>query len=183
MQVLHAHGIFLHGHLHYKWMVAILEILRTKARLKKKGQMDFCQFQSNVANALLLGSKEKDTPKPGRPSSSSIPNGLSTAKKRYSAAFPIPVEDIRFDRVGHFPVFTKKQNRCRFCPRGYSHIKCANAISNFVWSRREIAFMHLYQISTMNSQIDHGCVLTLWLKISEQEKLFCFCCFWVESAR
>ena len=91
----------------------------------KKDQMDLCQFQSNVANALLLGNKEKDNPKRGRPSSSSsIPNGPFPAKKRYSAAFPIPVEDIRFDRVGHFPVFTKNQNRCRFCPRGYSHIRC-----------------------------------------------------------
>ena len=96
MQVLHAHGILLHGHLHYKWMVAISDILRTKARLKKKDQMDLCQFQSNVANALLLGNKEKDTPERGRPSSSSLPtpNGPSPAKKRYSAAFPIPVEDI-----------------------------------------------------------------------------------------
>ena len=87
----------------------------------KKDQMDLCQFQSNVANALLLGNKEKDIPKRGRPSSLSTPNGSSPAKKRYSAAFPIPVEDIRFDRVGHFPVLTKKQNRCRFCPRGYSY--------------------------------------------------------------
>ena len=126
VHVLHAHGILLHGHLHYKWMVAISEILRTKALLKKKDQMDLCQFQSNVANALLLGNKEKDIPKRGRPSSSSssTPNGPSPAKKRYSAAFPIPVEDIRFDRVGHFPVLTKKQNRCRFCPRGYSYIRC-----------------------------------------------------------
>ena len=92
----------------------------------KKDQMDLCQFQSNVANALLLGNKKRDTPKRGRrsSSSSSTPNGPSPAKKRYSAAFPIPVEDVRFDRVGHFPVFTKKQNRCRFCPRGYSHIRC-----------------------------------------------------------
>ena len=26
--------------------------------------------------------------------------------------------------MGTFPVFTKKQNRCRFSPRGYSHIRC-----------------------------------------------------------
>ena len=92
--------------------------------VSKKDQMDLCRLQSNIANALLLGNKEKHTPKRGRPSSSSTPNGPPPTKKRYSAAFPIPVEDIRFDRVRHFPAFTEKQNRCRFCPRGYSHIMC-----------------------------------------------------------
>ena len=52
------------------------------------------------------------------------PQWSFSRQERYSAAFFIPVEDIRFDRVGHFPVFTKKQNRCRFSPRGNSHIRC-----------------------------------------------------------
>ena len=91
---------------------------------QKKDQMDLCQFQLNIANALVLGDKEKDTPKRVRSSSSSIPNGPSPAKKRYSTAFPNPVEDVRFDQAGHFPVFTEKQNRCRFCPKGNSHIMC-----------------------------------------------------------
>ena len=71
--------------------------IANKSTAQKKDQMDLCQFQSNVANALLLGNKKKDTPERGRPSSSSsspTPNGPSPAKKRYSAAFPTPVEDI-----------------------------------------------------------------------------------------
>ena len=66
VQVLHAHGILLHGHLHYKWMVAMSEILRKKARLKIRPDEYLRQFQSNIANALLLGSKKKHTPKQGR---------------------------------------------------------------------------------------------------------------------
>ena len=115
-----------------------------KSTTQIKDQIDLCQFQSNIANALPLDNKKKDTPKRGHPSSSSTPNGPSPAKKRYSAAFPIPVEDIPFDQVRRFPVFTEKQNWCRFCPSGYSHIMCPKCNIQLCLVRNRNCFYAFY---------------------------------------
>ena len=88
------------------------------------------------------GQQEKRYPQARPPFIIITPNSPSPAKKRYSTAFPFPVEDIPFDRVGHFSVFTEKQNRCRFARVAIRTLCAPNAISNFVWSRREIAFTH-----------------------------------------
>ena len=90
--------------------------------IPKKKQMDLCSFQSSIAEALLLANKEKHSPKRGRPSKNS--SDEVSRKKRHVVANPMPVVDVRYDRLGHFPVFTDKQKRCRFCPNGYSHVKC-----------------------------------------------------------
>ena len=127
----------------------------------KKDQMDLCQFQSNVANALLLDNKEKDTLKRGRPSSSSTPNGPSPTKSVTLQHFLSLLKISDLIELGTFPYSLKSRIGAALARDAIRTLGAANAISNFVWSRREIAFMHLYQISTMNSHIDHDCVLTL----------------------
>ena len=71
-------------------------------KISKKKQIDLCTFQSRIAKALLLGKKEQQTPK--RSHLSTITND----KKRNVVANPILVVDVRYERVGHFPVFTDK---------------------------------------------------------------------------
>ena len=97
--------------------------------IPKKKQMDLCSFQSSIAKALLLANKEKHSPKRGRPSTNS--SDEVSRKKRHVVANPMPVVDVRYDRLGHFPVFTDKQKRCRFCPNGYSRVKCCKCEIQF----------------------------------------------------
>ena len=101
--------------------------ISNKSTAQKKDQMDLCQFQSNVANALL-GNKEKDTPRRGCPSSSSsssTPNGPSPAKSVTLQHFLSLLKISDLIVLGTFPYsLKKKQNRCRFSPRGYSLIRC-----------------------------------------------------------
>ena len=72
------------------------------------------KFQAYVASALCAAKK---LPR-GRPSLGSVP------KKRKVQVNLAPVEDIRFDGVGHFPSFGEKRQRCRNCPDGFSFVNC-----------------------------------------------------------
>ena len=90
--------------------------------LPEKSQMDECKFQSQVAHSLLLSGKERSTGtrRRGRPSQD---NAESDAKKRRFTL--MPTNDIRYDRIGHFPIINNKQSRCRLFPKGYSHWSCS----------------------------------------------------------
>ena len=136
--------------------------ISNKSTAQKKDQMDLCQFQSNVTNAPL-GNKEKDTPKRGCPSSSSssTPNGPSPAKSVTLQHFLSLLKISDLIVFGTFPYSLKSRIGAALAREAIRTLGAANEISNSVWSRREIAFIHLYQIGTMNSQIDHDCVLTL----------------------
>ena len=89
-------------------------------KIPKKKQMDLYTFQSRIAKVLSLGNKEKQTPKRSRPST--FINDEVVFKKQNFVANSIPVDDVCYDRVGHFPVLIDKQKRCRYCPSGYFHI-------------------------------------------------------------
>ena len=104
--------------------------------------MDSCTFQSQIAKALLMGKKEKQTPKRGRPST--IINDEAVCEKRNVVANPIPVNDVRYDRVGHFPVFTDKQKRCRYCPSGYFHISCSKCKVQLFLVKNRNCFLQFY---------------------------------------
>ena len=37
---------------------------------------------------------------------------------------PVPVADVQYDNVAHWPEFRKKKNKCRFCKTGTRHVYC-----------------------------------------------------------
>ena len=92
--------------------------------VQEKGVLSLLKFQTMIANALLASDKGTPSRKRGRPSSSPASSSLSKIKKHHSAAVPIPDDDVRLDKVDHFPLFTESQQRCRLCSKGYTHIKC-----------------------------------------------------------
>ena len=111
--------------------------------IPKKKQLDLLDFQSSIAEALLLANKEIATPKRGRPSTSATPEVIA-AKKRNVVMNPLPVDDVRFDRLGHFPEFTEKQKRCRFCPKGYSHVQCGKCRVQLCLVKGRNCFTHFH---------------------------------------
>lgn len=88
--------------------------------VQKKDVLALKDFQSRIAIALLQGGKVSVRGR-GRPSTSTS----IQQKSKTSATVPIPAAEIRCDNVGHFPEFTEKQGRCRFCPKGWSSIQCS----------------------------------------------------------
>ena len=144
-------------------MVAISDILRTKARLKKKTKWIYVNFNRTLQMLFFWATRKKIPPSEAAlhhhhypplmvllpPRSVTLQHFLSLLK----------ISDLI--ELGTFPYSLKSRIGAAFAREAIRTLGAANAISNFVWSRREITFMHLYQISTINSQIDHDCVLTL----------------------
>ena len=95
-------------------------------RVPQKKHMPLISFQSAIAASLCQAGKTSAGAARlrGRPSSSSPTPVDMPSKKRKSSFMPNPVEDVRLDQCGHFPVYEKKQQRCRLCKTGYSHLKC-----------------------------------------------------------
>ena len=101
-------------------------------KLPKKDVLSLLQFQSKVAHALLFAGKAKavcNSRKRGRPSHSSATTTSPPIPKKkarsYTTSSPIPDNNIKFDCIGHFPLFGEKQHRCRHCPKGYSRVYCS----------------------------------------------------------
>ena len=96
-------------------------------KVPQKKHMPLISFQSAIAASLCQAGKTSAgaARSRGRPSSSSpTPVDMPGSKKRKSSSVPNPVEDVRLDQCGHFPVYEEKQQRCRLCKTGYSHLKC-----------------------------------------------------------
>ena len=95
-------------------------------RVPQKKHMPLISFQSAIAASLCQAGKTSTgaARSRGRPSSSSPTPVAMPSKKRKSSSVPNPVEDVRLDQCGHFPVYEEKQQRCRLCKTGYSHLKC-----------------------------------------------------------
>lgn len=77
-------------------------------------------FRASVANALILAGKDP-IKKRGRPSASMSP---APPPKRRPAVAAVPVDDVRFDRMSHWPIHIDKKARCRNCADGFTRIKC-----------------------------------------------------------
>lgn len=92
--------------------------------VEEKDMWSLLKFPTMIANALLASGKETPNRKRGRPSSSPGSSTLPQRKMHHSAAVPIPYDDVRLDKMDHFPLFTQSQQRCRLCSTGYTHVKC-----------------------------------------------------------
>lgn len=78
----------------------------------------FLQFRMDIVRSLLKAGKDAKPrgSKVGRPRrSDSLPNNEPVCKRGRVPVQPMPTPDIRFDNVGHFPVFLEKQAKCAYC--------------------------------------------------------------------
>lgn len=90
--------------------------------IERKHQLTLLKFKTQVANSLLHSGKSSAV-KRGRPSLQE--DELKQGKRGRHPSVPTPSADIRKDRVGHFPHFADKQQRCHHCKTGYSSIQCS----------------------------------------------------------
>lgn len=83
--------------------------------------MPLIDFKLNVAHGLLF-SGDTVTKKRGRPPSSSTNTTSTPPPKRIFT--PRPVDDVRFDGIGHWPEHLENKQRCKHCIHSYSRVQC-----------------------------------------------------------
>ena len=98
----------------------------TQKNVPRKNHMSLLMFQTEIAVGLSkAGKSSAAAARPrGRPSSTSPVPAATPSRKRKATSAPNPTRDVQFDQCAHFPVFQEKQQRCRHCKTGYSHLKC-----------------------------------------------------------
>ena len=82
--------------------------------------MSLMDFRSDVARALLRAGKVINR-KRGRPSAETV--GLFNERVKRTRTVK-PVDDARFDCVGHWPDHSANKYRCALCKDAKSHIRC-----------------------------------------------------------
>ena len=109
-----------------------------KIKIPKKKQMDLCTFQSRLAKALLLGKKEKKTPKRGRPST--ITNDEAVCKKRNVVANSIPCIMFAMAGLCIFSCLQTNQSLAYIALVVIPTFPVQNAKFNSVWLKTEMVF-------------------------------------------
>lgn len=105
---------------------------QTEEFYKRKVEYRLLQFQSVIATGLTkAGHKEKK--KRGRPS---LEDNVPKKKK----IVPKPTADVRYDEVGHLPLYSEKQGRCKNCPKGFAHIMCKKCNVNLCITKNKNCF-------------------------------------------
>ncbi len=87
-----------------------------------KHQLSLLKFKTQISYSLLQTGK-CSAAKRGRPSSQE--NDFGHRKRGRQPVTPTPSVDICKDKVGHFPCFMEKQQRCHYCKTGYASIQCS----------------------------------------------------------
>lgn len=100
-----------------------------------KDDLALKDFRSLVSDALMRAHK----PKRGRPSCGDAPS-----KKIKHHVQPRPSLEVRYDGVGHWPVFGKK-GRCRHCPTGQTQVQCTKCAMNLCFVPDRNCFLHFHQ--------------------------------------
>lgn len=70
------------------------------------------QFSLEISDALILANKINPLSSRGRPPKRKSLEAPTTGKKPTQA---LPVTDVRYDQVAHWPSPTNNKNRCRLC--------------------------------------------------------------------
>ena len=104
---------------------------------KQNGLSD---FKLKIAFSLMKAGKHINK-KRGRPSSSSVDIDYKKKRNSGNATKPIPQQDIRLDKVGHFPACSEKRATCKlpgctgkifmYCIKCEVHLCCSKTKNCF----------------------------------------------------
>lgn len=126
-----------------------LEYRRTAENLgvPTKQVLDLIHFRQNLAEALILSGKLR-AKKRGRPTSTPsspslvVNNPMIAAVTRKQVR---PVEDVRFDNIGHMPIFSEKIGRCKKADcKSRTYIQCTKCNVSLCISRDQNCFQYFH---------------------------------------
>ena len=93
-------------------------------KIPRKKQLTLMNFSTEIAESLCKAGKSEAPCAQGRPSLENSIAATPPPMKRRPPAVADPAVDVRFDMLGHFPLFGEKQQRCRLCKTGYTKVSC-----------------------------------------------------------
>lgn len=111
--------------------------------IPSKEILDLIHFRSHVAEALILCNTQSR--KRGRPSNASISSPIPK-KRKYRETRPI--DDVRFDNTGHFPLHENKQSasRCKLLGcKGTSRIFCEKCKVHLCLTKQKNCFVAFHK--------------------------------------
>ena len=96
-----------------------------------------------VADDLIQLGREKR--RRGRPSGSN--SSLENTKKKKKPCVSHPYKEIRFDSVGHFPVYKEvpERGRCRLCIKGITCVTCVKCSVQLCFTSSRNCFHDYHQ--------------------------------------
>lgn len=113
-------------------------------QIKQNKYMPLLEFKMDIAYSLLLSGKVKPSSKRGRPSKTPSP---SSKKRRLFAQRP--VDEVRYDQVGHWPkpVEVSKRQQCKHCIKAYTTTSCSKCNVFLCYTLNRNCFVGFHQSS------------------------------------
>ena len=105
----------------------------------KKSQLSLLKFTISVASALTSA----NTICCSRSSRSSTNEVPATRKRKLTTA--ILVDDVRYDKIDHWPEFREKKNKCRHCKTGKERVYCKKCDLYLCLSNARNCFYEFHQ--------------------------------------
>lgn len=106
--------------------------------------MDLIHFRMEVAEALITVGSVPSQKKRGRPSNEVSPTPVVPIKRQMQIN---PIQDVRFDNVGHLPEFqdVKNNGRCKNpgCNKK-TFVQCVKCKVNLCVSRNDNCFLQFH---------------------------------------
>ncbi len=103
----------------------------------KTKYMPLKDFRCSIAQALTKAGKISRK-KRGRPS-------LEDDYPKHKRQQVLPVADIRYDQIRHWPTHLENKQRCKYCPTGYTRISCSKCKIGLCLKRNDNCITKYYQ--------------------------------------
>ncbi|KAL4131527.1 hypothetical protein QTP88_008822 [Uroleucon formosanum] len=137
---------FVHVVSNYKGIHPLDEVERWSTAKKERVVVPrpASKFKMDIAYSLLLSGKVKPSSKRGRPSKTPSP---SSKKRRLFAQRP--VDEVRYDQVGHWPkpVEVSKRQQCKHCIKAYTTTSCSKCNVFLCYTLNRNCFVGFHQSS------------------------------------
>lgn len=113
---------------------------RHEVQRGRNHKLTLLQFQSSIAQGLALAGKVIPK-KRGRPSAEAAEEQTNKKQRKVSI---MPTNDIRYDKIEHFPSVTEQQGRCKMCPSGFTKMKCVKCNVNLCLTVSKNCFINFH---------------------------------------
>ncbi len=113
------------------WLIYRRDFLSVRANSKEK-PMTLKMFRIQIAESLSRKNKR------GRPSATTPTTQKKIIRKPRAVR---PANDVRLDRYDHFPQYTQKKNRCKYCTKGITKVSCTKCNLSFCFTTTSNCFL------------------------------------------
>lgn len=112
------------------WLLYRRDFLSGRTDAKEK-PVTLKKFRLQIAESLSYKNKR------GRPSATAPTPQKKIIRKPKATR---PIDDVRLDRYDHFPQYTNKKNRCKYCTKGITRVFCTKCNLPYCFTTKSNCF-------------------------------------------